>query len=134
MSNYLKIRQQYKKWSPAAVDTDEVTALFAVTAGTRVVAASAELLTASAGTTNSTAELGDGTDADGYVTSASGSGNLDLELATPGVINQGTGALLAASMGKLYTADDTVDVTYTNNTQGLINPVVAFRIYTLRER
>lgn len=134
MSNFLRLQQLYIDWSPAAVGTDETTALFAIKAGTRVVAASAEPLTNAAGSTTSTASLGDGTSVSGYITSGSGSGNLDLELSTVGVKVQGTGALLLASLGKLYTVDDTVDVVYTKNTQGATNPKVRFCIYTLRER
>lgn len=134
MSNFLRIHQRSVDWSPAVVGTDETTAVFSVKAGTRVIAASAEPLTNAAGSTTSTASLGDGTSVSGFITSGSGSGNLDLELSTAGVKVQGTGALLLASLGKLYTVDDTVDVTYTANTAGATNPKVRFCIYTLRER
>lgn len=134
MSNFLRIQQHYRDWSPAAVGSNETTALFPVRAGTRVIAASAEPLTNAAGSTTSTASLGDGTSVSGYITSGSGSGNLDLELSTVGTKVQGTGALLLASLGTLYTTDDTVDVTYTANTAGATTPKVRFCIYTLRER
>lgn len=130
MSNFLRIHQRVVDWSPADVGSAETTALFSIKAGTRVIGASAELLTAAAASTTSTQELGDGTDTDGFVTSA----NLDMETATVGQVAQGTGALLLASLGKLYTVDDTVDVKYVIGTPGATNPRVRYRIYTIRER
>lgn len=126
---FQRLRQLQADWTPAAVGSNETTALFTVRAGERVVAASAECLTSAQASTTSTQELGDGTDTDGFITTA----NFDIEN-TAGTIAQGTGALLLASLGKLYTADDTVDVKYVANSATGTKPVVRYRIWTLREK
>lgn len=119
-----KIDFRTRTWTPAAVGTDETTALFQVKKRERVLWAEAELLVAADAATDSTQTLGDGTDPDGYVTSA----NLDLETGTVGTTIDGTGAMLDAS-GKLYTADDTVDVVYGHGTTpGATAPVVRYTI------
>jgi hypothetical protein len=126
---YQKIDTVRKTWTPAAVATPETTALFNVKKGDRVLWAEADLLTAAAASTDCTQELGDGTDTDGFVTAA----NLDLETGTVGTTVQGTGALLIASGGKLYTVADTIDVKYTTpTTPGAVAPVVLYTVHILR--
>lgn len=125
---FQKIETLRKRWTPADVEADETTALFDVSEGDRVVGASAKLLVSADASTDTTQTLGDGADPDGFVTSA----NLDLE-GTPGAAVQGTGALLLASWGKLYTADDTIDVVYSNGTTpGATAPVVLYTVHILR--
>jgi hypothetical protein len=93
-------------WSPAAVGANETTPLFSLRAGARVLAAWCRVLTAWAGATTPTFTLGDGADPDGYITDA----NANEEAAGA---YDGTGAFIATpNQGKLYTADDTVDVDY----------------------
>ncbi len=132
---FRKIETRVATFQPALVGTTETTALFNIKAGERVLWASAEIMINSAGTTNSTMDLGDGDDADGFVVgSTSGAGTFDLELGTVGVAYPGAGALLANSGGKLYLADDTVDVTYTHATNGATNPKARFRIAVIKEK
>jgi hypothetical protein len=114
-------------FQPAAVGTTETTQLFAVKKGERVIHASFEWLISAAGSTDSTMELGDGSDTDGFVAAT------DTEQ-TAGDLTNGAGAYFATSGGKLYNVDDTVDIKYTNNgTPGATNPKVRVRITIARE-
>lgn len=132
---FRKIEYRSKDFQPAAVGTTETTAVFSVRAGERVLWASAKPLIAAAASTNCTMDLGDGDDTDGYIVGATSgtAGTFDLETATVGIAIAGAGALLANSGGKLYLADDTVDVVYTHATNGATNPKVRFRIAVVNE-
>lgn len=114
-------------FQPAAVGSNETKALFAVRAGERVVFASARCLTAAAASTDTTMTLGDGASAAGYIAA------IDLEATAAGTLVNGQGALLNQSGGKLYTADDTVDVVYAGTTYGATNPKYKFKIGVVRE-
>lgn len=103
----------------AAVGADETTPLFHVKAGEAVIAAYYMVLTAAAASSAITIALGDGDGTDSYI------GAFDPETAT---IAAGAGAYLAASGGKLYAADDTIDVVYDQTTPGATNPKVRFTI------
>jgi hypothetical protein len=117
-------------FSPADRTVNETRALFEIPRGSRVVWAGDEKnVLASAGST-STMTLGDGADPDGYVTTA----NLDLETGSAGDLGSGTGAYLTTAGGKLYTADDTIDVDYVaSGTPGSVTPRVTFAIGLVRE-
>jgi hypothetical protein len=125
---FQKIDTQRKSFTPAAVGSNETKALFDVSEGDSLLWADAELLVAADASTTSTQTLGDGVDPGGFVTSA----NLDLESGTVGTVVQGTGALLVASGGKLYAADDTIDVVYTAGTPGATPPVIRYTVHILR--
>lgn len=121
---YSKIWRRSKEFQPAAVGSTETKALFAVKEGWRVLSCSARVLQNSAATTDSTMTVGDGSDVDGFLVATT---DLDLETST-GIVN-GAGAYLATSGGKLYAADDTVDVVYTaGTTPGATNPKVRFTL------
>lgn len=121
------IRLMTKSFQPAAVGANETKALFQIEKGERVLWASAMPLVAAAAATDTTMTLGDGADPDGLVTA------IDLEAMTPGTPQDGEGAYLASSGGKLYTADDTVDVVYAGTTYGATNPKVSFTVAIARE-
>jgi hypothetical protein len=114
-------------FQPAAVGANETKALFAVNAGERVIWASARVQIAAAAATDTTVTLGDGASAAGYIAA------IDLEATAAGTLVGGAGALLASSGGKLYTADDTVDVVYAGTTYGATNPKIKFKIAVVRE-
>ena len=82
---------------------------------------------AAAADTQTTYELGDGDGTASYI------GAIDTETFTAGSVVDGEGAYLSNSGGKLYTADDTVDVVYTVTTAGATNPMVTFCIGTVRD-
>jgi hypothetical protein len=114
-------------FQPTAVGSDQTKALFQVRKGERVIAASARALIAAAASTDTTMTLGDGADPDGYIAA------IDLEATTAGTLVGGAGALLNQSGGKLYTADDTVDVVYAGTTYGATNPKYKFKIAVVQE-
>jgi hypothetical protein len=121
-----RIRIRSREFQPAAVGTDETKALFTVKAGERVLWASLMILTRSQeGVATSTYKVGD-TDDDGFIAAT----NTDQAV---GTIVGGAGDLLATSGGKLYTADDTVDMTYTKATAGNVKPKCRVTIATVRE-
>lgn len=117
-------------FEPAAVGSNETTALVTLDKGERVVWCSVQKLVLADGTTGSTATVGDGSDVDGYVTTT----NLDLETGAVGDVVNGSGAYLATSGGKLYTAADTVDVVYTaSGTPGTTVPRIAVLLRIARD-
>jgi hypothetical protein len=106
-------------WTPVDIDADETTPLFNVAAGEAVIAAYYLVLTAAAASTAMTVGLGDGDGTTSYIAA------FDPETATSAA---GAGAYLAASGGKLYAADDTIDVIYAQTTEGAVAPKVRFTI------
>jgi hypothetical protein len=123
-----QIRVITKDYQPAAVGTAETVQVFSVKKGRRVVWASAMPLTAAAGTTNTTIELGDAGDTDGFITA------IDTETMVPGTPVDQPGAYLANSGGKLYTTDTAINAKYVNGgTPGATNPKVRFTIAVVRE-
>jgi hypothetical protein len=124
---FRRIQQLYKDFQPAAVGSNETKALFTVKKGQRVIAASYRCEIAAAASTDTTMTLGDGTDTDGFIAA------IDLEAASAGGLGNGAGALLATDGGKLYTADDTVDVVYSGTTYGATNPKFTFCITIVTE-
>ena len=112
-----------KVFQPAAVGTDETTPLFPIKAGQTVLQVQVIPMIAAAGSTNSTMEIGDGTDPDGYIVATT---DYDPEASVVGTLINGSGAYLAV-FGKFYAADDTIDVVYTKNTAGATNPKI--RVY-----
>jgi hypothetical protein len=113
-----------KEFAPAAAGSNETTPLFPVSAGWRVTKANIRVTQAGGGT--ETVTLGDGVDPDGYVVSTS--------VTATGNETVGAGALLAVgSRGKLYSADDTVDVVYAQ-TAGTGSPRCRFSIYVEQDR
>lgn len=113
-------------WTPVAVGSGETAALLTVQAGDRVLACSARVKTASAGTT-STLAIGDGTATGGYIAAT------DLDATVAGTLVDGGGTMLANSGGKLYTALDTIDATYvTGATPGATPPVWEIRITVVK--
>ena len=122
----VRFRRKIIIYQPAAVGSDETQPVMTVKKGWRVIGCMVTPLINSAGTTNSTFTLGDDTDPDGYVTSAT----IDLEAAVVGTWIDGIGAYLlettaaVSKYGHLYLVDDTIDVVYTANTAGATNPRV----------
>ncbi len=117
-------------FQPAAVGSNETTALIQVRKGERVLWASLQRLVLSAGGSTPILVIGDGDDTDAFmptVTLADGAANDFVD-------GRGTYAGLEAIHGKLYNALDTVDVTYTaGGTPGATNPKVRINIVTVME-
>jgi hypothetical protein len=126
---FANIIVQYKKFQPAAVGSNETKALFSVKKGERVLWATALPEIKAAASTDTSMTLGDGDDADGLITA------IDLETMTAGtpISHTNAGAYLAYSGGKIYTADDTIDVVYAGTTYGATNPSVTFMIAKVRD-
>jgi hypothetical protein len=124
---YANITYRTKVWSPAAVGSTETAAIIPVKKGERVLWASAVVLTAAAASTDTTVELGDGTDTDGFIAA------IDLEANAAGTYVNGAGALLASSGGKLYTADDTIDAKYAGTTFGATTPKLRFTVAIVKD-
>ena len=125
---YLHTRIVERTFQPAAIGTTETKALFAVKAGERCIGASLKILVGSqVGTATSTYKLGDGATVDGYMTAAN-----TVQIAGV-LVDGGAGAFFASSGGKLYTADDTIDLVYTFATPGNINPKCRVRVVLRRE-
>lgn len=127
MPNFEIVRRNFQ---PAAVGTTETTAIYSVAKGTRVVSVSVKGITAAASSTNSTIQVGDGDDTDGFVKTT----DYDLENAVA-TIKPGTGAYVDSTQtGKLYESADTVDVVYTiNSTPGATTPKVQVALVIIRE-
>ncbi len=124
---FRRIQLRYAQFQPAAVGVTETKALFTVRAGERVLFASARIDIAAAASTQTTYTLGDSDGVASYI------GSIDTETNVAGTIIDGNGAYLAESGGKLYAADDTVDVVYTVTTAGAVNPMATFCIGTVRD-
>lgn len=114
------------QWTPVDVATGATRELLRVNAGDRVLAVSARVRVASAGTT-ATVSFGDGADPDGYIIAT------DLDATVAGTLVDGGGAYLANSGGKLYTAADTIDAVYvTGATPGATAPVWEVRVTVVK--
>lgn len=124
-----QIRYKSKLWAPASATGTETAALFNIKKGERVLWASClPEVSASVGSVG-TVSLGDGTSVQGFVANFT-----PTQAANPiGTLLPGAGALLNQSGGKLYTVDDTVDVTFTYTSGGVIVPVIRFIIAVVRE-
>lgn len=123
-------RRMSRIFTPAAVGSDETVPLFELDKGERVWSAGCRLLTAAAAGTDSTVTLGDGDDVDGYISAT----DLDVETATIGAPIAGSGAYLATSGGKVYSARSSVDADYVaGGTPGAVKPRVEFIVWTLRD-
>lgn len=122
-----------KKWTPAVIGTDETTAIMSVKKGWAVTRVYARWIQSSeAGVATSTVTLGDEVDPDGYLT-ATNNANADRDIMGANVDRvAGDGAYLAASAGKIYDVDDTIDVVYANLTEGAIKPIIEFTIVYAR--
>lgn len=91
-------------YTPANFNANEITAVWNVAAGDVIGGAFVRIRTAYDGTTVK-AELGDGTDRNGFITDSNAA-------VTATGLKKGTGALLTIP-GHLYTSADTIDVNYT---------------------
>lgn len=124
--SFQNIRRYEGTFQPAAVNADETKAILNVKKGDRVIAVQCQKLILAASSTNSSFDIGDGDDPNGYVAS------LDPEAGSVGDLVDGAGALFGSNLGKLYTADDTVDIVYTDNTTpGATNPKIRWIIFVL---
>lgn len=125
---YLHTRVLERDFQPTAIGSTQTKALFAVKAGERCIAASLKILIGSqVGTATSTYKVGDGATTDGYM-AAEGTVQVAGVL-----IDGGAGAFFASTGGKLYTADDTIDIVYTFAVPGNINPKCRVRVVLRRE-
>ena len=95
-----------KKGSNLAA-TDVIQAI-TVKAGEMVIGCSAKIITACSAAM--TATIGDGDDPDGYVTSVSLNGTAGTVTSTTGALLQGGTTPFAITQGKVYSADDTIDL------------------------
>ena len=95
-----------KKGSNLAA-TDVIQAI-TVKAGEMVIGCSAKIITACSAAM--TATIGDGDDADGYVTSVSLNGTAGTVTSTTGALLQSGASTYAITQGKVYSADDTIDL------------------------
>lgn len=119
---FVPIRRYRVLYQPAAVGSAETKAIMTVKAGWRVIHVSVRPVTPAAAGTNTTIEIGDGTDTDGYVAA------IDTETMVGTTLIDGQGALFAQG-AKLYVADDTIDAKYVNGgTPGAVNPAILVTI------
>ena len=95
-----------KKGSNLAA-TDVIKAI-TVKAGEMVIGCSAKIITACSAAM--TATIGDGDDPDGYVTSVSLNGTAGTVTSTTGALLQSGTTPFAITQGKVYSADDTIDL------------------------
>ena len=95
-----------KKGSNLAA-TDVIKAV-TVKAGEMVIGCSAKIITACSAAM--TATIGDGDDADGYVTSVSLNGTAGTVTSTTGALLQSGTTPFAITQGKVYSAEDTIDL------------------------
>ena len=95
-----------KKGSNLAA-TDVIKAV-TVKAGEMVIGCSAKIITACSAAM--TATIGDGDDPDGYVTSVSLNGTAGTVTSTTGALLQSGTTPFAITQGKVYSADDTIDL------------------------
>ena len=103
----------------AALEASDVVQAIAVPAGTIVMGVGLEVVTA-ADSTTLTLDVGDGTDADGYVDGADGKTvGMNYRVHT---LN--AGATVGLTAGKAYTASDTIDITMATLTGTLTTGVV----------
>ena len=109
---YEKIRRidmadAYAKKGSNLAATDVIQAV-TVKAGEMVCSVSAKIITACSAAM--TATIGDGDDPDGYVTSVSLNGTAGTVTSTTGALLQGGTTPFAITQGKVYSADDTIDL------------------------
>ena len=109
---YEKIRridmaEAYAKKGSNLVATDVIKAV-TVKAGEMVIGCSAKIITACSAAM--TATIGDGDDPDGYVTSVSLNGTAGTVTSTTGALLQSGTTTYAITQGKVYSADDTIDL------------------------
>lgn len=95
-----------KKGSNLAA-TDVIKAI-TVKAGEMVIGCSAKIITACSAAM--TATIGDGDDPDGYVTSVSLNGTAGTVTSTTGALLQSGASPYAITQGKVYSAEDTIDL------------------------
>ena len=124
MRRWIDVRDA--SWTPAAVDADQVAELFTMNPGEMLLGMAVKPTVQSGGTTNSTVIIGDGTDPNGCFEI----GELDLEAMVVDTWVNGRGAFFQG--GRYYTVTDTIDVTYVNNTEGVIKPAFDARIWVIR--
>lgn len=79
-----------------------------VKAGEMVIGCSAKIITACSAAM--TATIGDGDDPDGYVTSVSLNGTAGTVTSTTGALLQSGASPYAITQGKVYSAEDTIDL------------------------
>ena len=114
----LDIQRVYTDCTVADVASNETIAIYTVPKGYRVLWATAQILVAADGSTDSTWEIGDASDDNGFVTS------FDTEN-TVGNYYGDAGAYLAASGGKLYNAATAVNAYYKQgSTDGATAPSI----------
>lgn len=109
---YEKIRRinmadAYAKKGSNLAATDVIKAI-TVKAGEMVCSVSAKIITACSAAM--TATIGDGDDPDGYVTSVSLNGTASTVTSTVGALLQSGMTPFAITQGKVYSADDTIDL------------------------
>ena len=109
---YEKIRridmaEAYAKKGSNLAAADVIKAV-TVKAGEMVIGCSAKIITACSAAM--TATIGDGDDPDGYVTSVSLNGTAGTVTSTTGALLQSGTTPYAITQGKVYSADDTIDL------------------------
>lgn len=120
---FWKLTQEF---SPAAVGSNQTKKLFSVAKGTRVWAASYEILTPADGGQTQTCALGDSAGTASYIAAVDLTG-------TPGVPTGGSGAYLNPSGGKVYGADTTIDALFAQTSGTGTVPRIAFTIHCTRD-
>lgn len=104
---------------------NDVLECFKVSKGTEVIAVHTEVVTAEGGTL--TYDVGDGDDVDGYLDGVDGNvvGVSRMALA---LVEAGPNTVLGYSGGKLYTADDTIDLKLLNAADKAVIRLTAYVI------
>ncbi len=121
----LHLRRKSVVFQPVDRTADETRAIMSVRAGMTICQVQILPLIAAAASTNSTIEIGDGVDPNGFTIATT---DYDPEASVVGTLINGTGAYLVGAaingFGKVYLVDDTIDVVYLNATEGAVNPKI----------
>jgi len=126
---YAMVRKVTAVWTATSATASETTGIFTVKKGDRVWGASANPVRAASVGAVGTVSLGDGDGVAGYI----GTFTPTAAANALGTFIAGAGTFLDASGGKIYAADDTIDVDFIYTSGGVILPRIKFTIYIGRE-
>lgn len=111
----VKIKRHIYTFKPASYTGDEVKAIMSVKRGTYVMGVSVRVGEVFNGDTDPKIDIGDvAGDTSGFVDSTAVA---DVDVGTLGLYD-GYGSYFATANGKLYTEDDTIDLTFTHAATG----------------
>lgn len=119
----MNIHKLVRDFQVTAVATGEIWPVMQVKKGDRILSTSLMALKAAASTTDTFFVLGDGSTINGFQTA------FDTEANAAGKIVSVDGAYMLTAGGKLYDADDTIDLEYDESTtEGAVAPKIRVTI------